>query len=84
MLDGSLSLSLSLMRTDMSARYIPKSRVTPKVGVSNDYNYLVVGHVLDIDPLDLELALPLVLGPDPGLGVVVHTVQHLPEGGHFS
>ena len=38
---------------------------------------LGVGHILDIDPLDLELAFELVLDPDSGSGVaVVHTAQH--------
>ena len=38
---------------------------------------LGVGHILDINPLDLELAFELVLDPDSGSGVaVVHTAQH--------
>lgn len=38
---------------------------------------LVVGHILDVDPLHLKLALPLVLRPNAGRGIVVHMTHHL-------
>ena len=42
-----------------------------------DVPQLAVGHVLHKQPVDVELALPLVLGPDAGAGAVVHGRAHL-------
>ena len=42
-----------------------------------DVTELGVGHVLDVDPLDFELSLPLVLEPDARGPVVVNVTHHL-------
>lgn len=38
---------------------------------------LVIGHILNKNPLDIKFPLPLVLRPDPSTGAVVHGGLHL-------
>jgi hypothetical protein len=46
--------------------------------LQTDVPQLAVGHVLHVDPLDLELAFELVLHPYTATGVgIVHCTQHL-------
>jgi hypothetical protein len=40
---------------------------------------LSVGNILDVDPLDAEGALPLVLGPDARVGIVIDWRDHLSD-----
>lgn len=44
-----------------------------------DMAQLRVGHVLDVNPLDAERALPLVLRPDARIGIVVDRRYHLSD-----